>query len=115
MEVVVQENESLERALRRFKRKVQRSGLYPELRKRRYYEKPSAQRKRKSAKPPSVASAGVSVAPAVDGFLAPSRDGPPFRGGPFFLIQAHAAYEQRLQVLPAFAFLGAQIRPGGTR
>ena len=47
LEVVVLENESLERALRRFKRKVQRSGLYSELRKRRYYEKPSAQRKRK--------------------------------------------------------------------
>ena len=47
LEVVVQENESLDRALRRFKRKVQRSGLYSELRKRRFYEKPSAQRKRK--------------------------------------------------------------------
>lgn len=47
LEVVVQDNESLERALRRFKRKVQRSGLYSELRKRRFYEKPSAQRKRK--------------------------------------------------------------------
>lgn len=47
MEVKVRDNESLDRALRRFKRKVQRSGLYSELRKRRYYEKPSAQRKRK--------------------------------------------------------------------
>ncbi|TVP43934.1 MAG: 30S ribosomal protein S21 [Gemmatimonadales bacterium] len=47
MEVVVQEGENLERALRKFKRKVQRSGLYSELRKRRFYEKPSAQRKRK--------------------------------------------------------------------
>ena len=47
LEVVVQENESLERALRRFKRKVQRSGLYSELRKRRFYEKPSARRKRR--------------------------------------------------------------------
>ena len=47
LEVIVKENESLERALRRFKRKVQRSGLYSELRKRRFYEKPSAQRKRK--------------------------------------------------------------------
>ena len=47
LEVVVQDNESLDRALRRFKRKVQRSGLYSELRKRRYYEKPSAQRTRK--------------------------------------------------------------------
>ncbi|MED5564866.1 MAG: 30S ribosomal protein S21, partial [Gemmatimonadota bacterium] len=40
MEVTIQDNESLERALRRFKRKVQRSGLYSELRKRRFYEKP---------------------------------------------------------------------------
>ena len=47
MEVIVQDGESLERALRKFKRKVQRSGLYSELRKRRSYEKPSAQKKRK--------------------------------------------------------------------
>ncbi|HIF39087.1 MAG TPA: 30S ribosomal protein S21 [Gemmatimonadetes bacterium] len=47
LHVTVQDNESLERALRRFKRKIQRSGLYSELRKRRFYEKPSAQRKRK--------------------------------------------------------------------
>ena len=47
MEVIVQEGENLERALRKFKRKVQRSGLYSELRKRRFYEKPSAQKKRK--------------------------------------------------------------------
>ena len=47
LEVTVQDKESLERALRRFKRKVQRSGLYSELRKRRFYEKPSAQKKRK--------------------------------------------------------------------
>lgn len=47
LEVIVQEGENIERALRKFKRKVQRSGLYSELRKRRFYEKPSAQRKRK--------------------------------------------------------------------
>jgi len=47
LEVIVQEGDNLERALRKFKRKVQRSGLYSELRKRRFYEKPSAQRKRK--------------------------------------------------------------------
>ena len=47
LEVIVQDGESLERALRKFKRKVQRSGLYSELRKRRFYEKPSAQKKRK--------------------------------------------------------------------
>ncbi len=47
LDVFVRDNESLERALRRFKRKVQRSGLYSELRKRRFYEKPSAARKRR--------------------------------------------------------------------
>lgn len=47
LEVIVQDGDNLERALRKFKRKVQRSGLYSELRKRRFYEKPSAQRKRK--------------------------------------------------------------------
>jgi small subunit ribosomal protein S21 len=47
LEVIVSDGENLERALRKFKRKVQRSGLYSELRKRRFYEKPSAQRKRK--------------------------------------------------------------------
>jgi small subunit ribosomal protein S21 len=47
LEVIVNDGENLERALRKFKRKVQRSGLYSELRKRRFYEKPSAQRKRK--------------------------------------------------------------------
>ena len=35
LEVEIKEGENLERALRRFKRKVQRSGLYSELRKRR--------------------------------------------------------------------------------
>ena len=60
MEVVVLENESLERALRRFKRKVQRSGLYSELRKRRYYEKPSAQRKRKREADSLSACSGLS-------------------------------------------------------
>jgi small subunit ribosomal protein S21 len=47
LEVIVQDGENLERALRKFKRKVQRSGLYSALRKRRFYEMPSAQRKRK--------------------------------------------------------------------
>jgi small subunit ribosomal protein S21 len=47
VEVIVHEGENQERALRKFKRKVQRSGLYSELRKRRFYEKPSAQKKRK--------------------------------------------------------------------
>ena len=47
-EIRVQENESLDRALRRFKRMCQRSGIQAELRKRECYEKPSVRRKKKS-------------------------------------------------------------------
>ncbi len=47
-EVRVKENESLESALRRFKRQCARSGVLAELRKRECYEKPSVKRKKKS-------------------------------------------------------------------
>lgn len=45
-EVVVRENEPLERALRRFKKKVQRAGILRDLRKHRHYLKPSERRRR---------------------------------------------------------------------
>ena len=44
----IRKNESLESALRRFKRDVSRSGTLSEYRKREYYEKPSVRRKKKS-------------------------------------------------------------------
>lgn len=44
----VRKNESLEDALRRFKRSVSKSGTLAEHRKREYYEKPSVRRKKKS-------------------------------------------------------------------
>ena len=47
-EVRVIENESLDSALRRFKRQCARSGVLAELRKRECYEKPSVKRKKKS-------------------------------------------------------------------
>ena len=47
-EIKVKENESLDNALRRFKRQCQKSGVITELRKREYYEKPSVKRKKKS-------------------------------------------------------------------
>ena len=47
-EVRVGENESLESALRRFKRKCARAGVLAEIRKREHYEKPSVKRKKKS-------------------------------------------------------------------
>jgi small subunit ribosomal protein S21 len=47
-EIKVKENESLDSALRRFKRSCARSGVLSELRKREHYEKPSVKRKKKS-------------------------------------------------------------------
>ena len=47
-EIRVKENESLENALRRFKRQCAKSGVLTELRKREHYEKPSVKRKKKS-------------------------------------------------------------------
>ena len=45
---VVRENESLDDALRRFKRQVSRNGTLVEARKREYYVKPGVRRKLKS-------------------------------------------------------------------
>lgn len=47
-EVRLKENESLESALRRFKRQCARAGVLAEIRKREHYEKPSVKRKKKS-------------------------------------------------------------------
>ena len=47
-EVKVKENESLDSALRRWKKSCARSGVLAEVRKREHYEKPSARRKKKS-------------------------------------------------------------------
>lgn len=47
-EVRVGKNESLDSALRRFKRLCQKSGVLSEARKHEHYEKPSVRRKKKS-------------------------------------------------------------------
>ena len=47
-EIRVKENESIDSALRRFKRSCQKSGVLMELRRRECYEKPSVRRKKKS-------------------------------------------------------------------
>ena len=47
-EVHVKENESLDSALRRWKKSCARSGVLAEVRKREHYEKPSVRRKKKS-------------------------------------------------------------------
>jgi small subunit ribosomal protein S21 len=46
--VHVRDDESFEGALRRFKRKCEKSGILTELKKRQHYEKPSVKRKRKA-------------------------------------------------------------------
>ena len=47
-EVRVKENESLDSALRRWKKSCARAGTLAEVRKREHYEKPSVRRKKKS-------------------------------------------------------------------
>ena len=47
-EIKVQTGETLESALRRFKRSCQKAGVLSEVRKREHYEKPSVRRKLKS-------------------------------------------------------------------
>lgn len=47
-EIRVGENESLDNALKRFKRQCARAGVLSEYRKREHYEKPSVKRKKKS-------------------------------------------------------------------
>lgn len=47
-EIRVKDNESLDNALKRFKRSCAKSGVLAEVRKREHYEKPSVRRKKKS-------------------------------------------------------------------
>lgn len=48
--VEVKGNESLERALRRFKRKIEREGILKQIKARKHYEKPSERKRRKRKK-----------------------------------------------------------------
>jgi len=47
-EIKVGKNETLDSALRRFKKQCSKSGVLQEVRKREHYEKPSVRRKKKS-------------------------------------------------------------------
>jgi small subunit ribosomal protein S21 len=49
VEIIVSTDESVDRALKRFKRLCERSGILADVRNRRHYEKPSERRKRKLA------------------------------------------------------------------
>ena len=45
--VVVRKNEAPEKAMKRFKRKVEREGIMRDVKKNRYYRKPSVRKKEK--------------------------------------------------------------------
>lgn len=45
--IYVDENESIDQAVKRFRKRCERDGIKRELKKRAYYEKPSMMRKRK--------------------------------------------------------------------
>ena len=47
-QVKLKENESLDNALRRFKRKCSRDGIIGDMRRKEHYEKPSVRRKKKA-------------------------------------------------------------------
>ena len=46
--IIVEEHESIDKALRRFKKECQKMGILAEVRRREYFEKPSVKRKRKA-------------------------------------------------------------------
>lgn len=48
MEYHLRDGEDLDRALKRFRRKVQRAGIFRDIKKNRFYEKPSEARRRKA-------------------------------------------------------------------
>ena len=47
MEVVLRENDRLDVVLKKFRRQVAKAGLFGDLKRGRYYESPSARRRRK--------------------------------------------------------------------
>ena len=48
LETKVRDDETLDQALRRFRRKCKKAGVMAEMKKREHYEKPSVKRKKKS-------------------------------------------------------------------
>ena len=46
-EITISEDESFERALKRFKKKCEKAGILSDLRRHQHFEKPSERRKRK--------------------------------------------------------------------
>jgi small subunit ribosomal protein S21 len=49
VKLTVRDRESIQEAVRRFRKLVERSGIKKEMRRREYYEKPSVKKRRKQA------------------------------------------------------------------
>ena len=61
-EVIIHDDESFERALKRFKKKCEKAGILSDLRKHRHYEKPSERKKRKMKWTGAIANNAVGKA-----------------------------------------------------
>jgi small subunit ribosomal protein S21 len=48
--IMIQENENIDRAIRRFKKKYERSGILKEVKKRSYFTKPSVKKRMEKIK-----------------------------------------------------------------
>ena len=104
-EIRVKDNESLDSALRRFKRSCARSGVLAEVRKREAYEKPSVRRKKKSKLPASASSnknSGHAASKRTGGplrpaFFAPKEGGG--KGGPAAAVPAGHARPHGAQLI----------------
>jgi small subunit ribosomal protein S21 len=48
--IIVQENEAIDKAIKRFKKKYERSGVLKEFKKRTFYTKPSVKKRMKKVK-----------------------------------------------------------------
>lgn len=48
--IIIQENENIDRAIRRFKKKYERSGILKEVKRRSYFTKPSIKKRMKKMK-----------------------------------------------------------------
>jgi small subunit ribosomal protein S21 len=60
-EVIIHDDKSFDRALRRFNKKCEKAGILSDLRKHRHFEKPSEKRKRKMSAAVRKGRRGSSV------------------------------------------------------
>ncbi len=58
--IKVKPNESIDSALKRFKRETSKSGVMAEIKKRKHYEKPSVKKKKKSKGPEERSAKNLS-------------------------------------------------------